>query len=78
MKKLEILGTGCPKCEKLAQEAGQAARELGIEFELHKVKDIMKITSYGVLLTPALVADGTVKVSGKIPSVDELKEMIKD
>lgn len=78
MKKLEVLGTGCPKCEKLAQEVGRAARELGIEFELHKVKDIMKITSYGVLLTPALVVDGTVKISGKVPSLDELKELIKD
>lgn len=78
MKKLEVLGTGCPKCEKLVQEVGKAARELGLEFELHKVKDIMKITSYGVLLTPALVVDGKVKMSGKVPSIDELKKLIQD
>ena len=76
MKKLEVLGTGCPKCEKLVQEVGKAARELGLEFELHKVKDIMKITSYGVLLTPALVVDEKVVIKGRVPSKEEIKKIL--
>lgn len=77
MKKIEILGTGCPKCEKLAQATEEVARSLGIECELTKVKDITKITSYGVLLTPALVVDGDVKISGKVPSAEEIKKMLQ-
>jgi len=77
MIKIEILGTGCPKCSKLAEETETAARELGIEFELEKVTDIQKIMGYGVMMTPALVVDGQVKVVGKIPPIDELKNMLK-
>jgi len=77
MKKIEILGTGCPKCSKLAEETEAAARELGIEFELEKVTDIQKIMGYGVMMTPALVVDGQVKAVGKVPPMDELKNMLK-
>ena len=76
MKKLQILGTGCPKCHRLAEATQQAAHALGLEFELEKVTDLQKIMSFGVLMTPALVVDGVVKVSGKAPSVEELKKML--
>jgi small redox-active disulfide protein 2 len=74
--KLEILGTGCPKCMKLEELTRKAASELGIEAEVTKVKDIKEIMSYGVMITPALVVDGEVKVAGKVPSVEEIKKMI--
>ncbi len=77
MKKIQILGTGCPKCKKLAEQAEIAATELGIEHEIEKVTDINKILSFGVMITPALVVDGVVKVSGKIPSIDEIKSLIR-
>ena len=73
MKKIEILGTGCPKCKKLAEVTEAAAKELGIEYELIKVTDINDILAFGVMMTPALVVDGQVKVSGKIPGPDELR-----
>ncbi len=76
MKKLEVLGTGCPKCQKLAELTEEAAKEAGIEYELGKVTDINKIMEYGVMMTPALAVDGEVKVSGKVPTVDELKGLI--
>ena len=77
MKKLQILGTGCPKCRLLADAAETAAKELGIEYELEKVTDLNKIMSFGVMLTPALVVDGVVKVSGKVPSADEAKALLR-
>lgn len=76
MKKLQILGTGCPKCQKLTETAETAAKELGIEYEVEKVKEINKIMAFGVMITPALVVDGEVKVAGKVPSVDEVKGML--
>jgi len=76
MKKILILGTGCPKCEKLAKAAEEAAKSLGIEYDLEKITDINQIMSFGVMMTPALVVDGEVKVSGKIPNMDQLKKLI--
>lgn len=76
MKKLQILGTGCPKCKKLAENTEAAAKVLGIEYELEKVTDINQIMSFGVAMTPALAVDGEVKVAGKIPGVDAIKAMI--
>jgi len=76
MKKIEILGTGCPKCNKLKEQAQLAAEELGLECQIEKVTDIQKIMAYGVMITPALVVDGQVKASGKVPSLDELKSLI--
>lgn len=76
MKKLQILGTGCPKCKKLAELTEQAAKELGLEYELVKVTTINDIMDFGVMTTPALAVDGAVKVSGKLPSLDEIKQWI--
>lgn len=76
MKKIQILGTGCKKCEDLANKVKAVADSLGIEYEFEKVTDISKIVSFGVMTTPALVVDGVVKVTGKIPSADEIKELL--
>ena len=76
MKKLQILGSGCPKCKKLAENTEAAAKELGIEYELEKVTDINQITSFGVMMTPALAVDGEVKLIGKVAGVDEIKTLI--
>ena len=75
--KIQILGTGCQKCKTLAETAEEAARELGIEFELEKVTDISKIISFGVIMTPAMAVDGKVKTVGKVPSVEEIKKFLK-
>ena len=74
--KLQILGTGCPKCRKLAENAEAAAKELGIEYEIEKVTDLGKIAGYGVMITPALAIDGDVKSAGKALSVDEVKKIL--
>ena len=75
--KIQILGTGCPKCHKLGQVADQAAADLGLDYELIKVTDLNEITGFGVMMTPALAVDGKVKVVGKVPSVDEIKQMLQ-
>jgi small redox-active disulfide protein 2 len=75
MKKLLILGPGCPKCKKLAEVTEAAAKDLGIEYEIEKVTDIGEIMKFGVMMTPALAVDGRVKVVGKVPSPDEIKKM---
>lgn len=76
MKKIQILGTGCPKCKKMAENAEAAAKELEIEFEIEKVSDINEIMKFGVMMTPALVVDGQVKVVGKVPSPDEIMKIL--
>ncbi len=76
MTSLKILGTGCPKCAKLAELTRQAATELGLAHEIEKVTDINAIMGYGVMLTPALVVDGEVKCVGKVPSLDEIKKLL--
>ena len=73
MKKIEILGTGCPKCKRFAENAEAAARELGVECEIEKVTDINEIMKFGVMMTPALAVDGVVKSVGKVMSVDDVK-----
>jgi small redox-active disulfide protein 2 len=77
MKMLKILGTGCPKCKKMAEVVEEAAKSLGIEYNIEKVTDIQQIMAYGVMMTPALVVDGVVKITGKVPSSDEIKKMIQ-
>ena len=74
--KLEILGTGCARCQKLEDITKESVKELGIDAEVVKVKDIKDIMAYGVMTTPALVVDGEVKVAGKIPTKDEIKKLI--
>ncbi len=76
MKKIQILGTGCPKCQKLAENAEEAAKNLGIEYEIEKVTDINQITGFGVMMTPGLVVDGEVKSSGKLLSASEIREFL--
>jgi len=76
MKKLQILGTGCPKCNTLAAKTEEAAKELGIEYELIKISDINDIMAFGVMMTPALAVDGEIKITGKVPGVEELKKFI--
>ena len=77
MKKIQILGTGCPKCKKLTENAEAAAKELGIEFEIEKVTGINEIMKFGVMMTPALAVDGEVKAVGKVLSPGEIKGMLE-
>lgn len=76
MKKLQILGTGCPKCKKLAENVEAAAKALGIEYTIEKVTDINQIMQFGVMMTPALAVDGVVKLVGKVPDVEAIKALI--
>jgi len=76
MKKIQVLGPGCPKCNQLAEEVVKAAMELDIKYNFEKVSDMRDIMAMGVMMTPALVVDGVVKVSGKVPSLEELKKML--
>jgi small redox-active disulfide protein 2 len=76
--KIEILGTGCPKCKKLNALVKEAVSELGVLVEIIKVTDINKIIDYGIMVTPALVIDGDVKVAGKIPSKEEITKWIEE
>ena len=78
MKKLQILGTGCPKCKKLAENTEAAARDLDIEYEIEKVTDINEIMKFGVMMTPALAVDGVVKSVGKVLSVEEAKNLLTE
>jgi small redox-active disulfide protein 2 len=74
---IKILGTGCPKCHNLEAAVKKAVAELNIkDANIEHVKDINKIIEYGVMSTPALVVDGKVKASGKIPSPEEIKKML--
>ena len=76
MKRVQILGTGCAKCEKLKHNAEEAVKQSGAEATIEKVTDIMKITSFGVMMTPALAIDGEVKVVGKVPSPEEISKLL--
>jgi small redox-active disulfide protein 2 len=77
MKKIEILGTGCPKCKQLAANAEQAATELGIAYELQKVTDINDIMKFGVMMTPGIAVNGEVKASGKVVAADQIKPWLQ-
>lgn len=77
MKVLQVLGTGCPKCNKLAETAEDAARKSGVEYQLEKITNIERIMQMGVMMTPALVIDGVVKVVGRVPTEDEIQNMLK-
>jgi small redox-active disulfide protein 2 len=74
--KIQILGTGCAKCKALTANAEKAVRELGLEAEIEKVTVIQDIMKFKILMTPGLVVDGQVKTAGRLPSVEEIKQML--
>lgn len=76
MKDVKILGTGCPKCRDLEQKTRSAVAELNLEAQISKVEDIVKIMEYGIMRIPGLVVDNVVLVSGRVPSVDEIKRLL--
>jgi small redox-active disulfide protein 2 len=73
---IQILGTGCTKCKTLTSNAAQAVQDLGIEAVIEKVTEIQDIIEFQILMTPGLVIDGQVKAAGRVPSVDEIKQML--
>ena len=76
MKRLQILGPGCSKCKMLAEHTEQAAKALGLEYTIEKVTDINDIIAFGIMTTPALVVDGEVKVAGRVPTADAIKQLL--
>ena len=74
--KIQILGSGCTKCRTLTEVTEKAAHELGLDYEIEKVTDMKRYPDFGVMFTPALVVDGVVKSSGKVPSLDEAKTLL--
>ena len=76
MKEIKVLGPGCASCEGLAADVKTLVAELGTECEIEKITDINQMISFGVMLTPALVVDGEVKVAGRRPAMDELRVML--
>lgn len=77
MIKIEILGTGCPSCQATMSNAQAAVSQAGIQAELVKVYDIAEIAARGVMMTPALAVDGEVGIAGKVPTVNEIKELLE-
>lgn len=76
--KLQIYGTGCAKCKRLYQVTDQAAQELDLDYDLEKVEDIDAIVAAGVLRTPALGVEGHLVLSGRVPSVEQVKGMLRE
>jgi len=76
MTRIQVLGSGCAKCRQLTAVAEQAAQELGLQYELEKVTDVMRYHEFGVMFTPALVVDGVLKLSGKVPTLEETKRLL--
>jgi len=74
--KIQILGTGCPKCKKLAENAEAAAKSAGVDYTLEKVTDINEIMKFGVMMTPGLAVDGDVKTVGKVPTPADIEKML--
>jgi len=77
-KKLQILGPGCPKCTKLMEEAEKAAKALGIDYEIEKVKDIKEMVKLGVMVTPSLAVNGKVKSVGKMLNMEQIKKILSE
>jgi small redox-active disulfide protein 2 len=78
VKKIQILGTGCPKCKQLTELVKQVADEMHLQYELEKVTQISDIMKLGVMITPGLVVDGVVKVTGKVPSASQIREILSN
>ena len=76
MMQLLVLGPGCARCKTLAQLTEQAVKELGITAEINKVTDLKQIMALGVMMTPALAVNGTLKMAGRVPSLDEMKKLL--
>ena len=76
MIKLTILGPGCPRCNKLAELTEDTAQMLKLDYELKKITDITKIAEFGIMTTPVLMVNGEIKVAGKVPSQEELKNIL--
>ena len=74
--KIQILGTGCPKCVKLTEAVKAAADALGLAYEIEKITDVNQIMAFGVMMTPGMVVDGEVKLVGTVPTVEELKKIL--
>ena len=74
---LLVIGPGCAKCKTLAQFTEQAVKELGLTAEINKVTDLKQIMALGVMMTPALAVNGTIKVVGKVPSIPEIKAILQ-
>lgn len=74
---IKVLGPGCANCNKLERIVEEAAKELGINDPVQKVSDIQEMLSYGIMSTPALVVDGKVKFSGRVPGKDEIKKYLQ-
>ena len=74
--KLQILGTGCAKCNQLAASTQAAADRLGLDYEMEKVTDFMRFAELGVMVTPALIVDGKLKVAGRVPTGADLEKML--
>lgn len=76
MKKIQILGTGCPKCKTLTQHTEEAVKQLGVDATIEKVEKIPDIMKFGIMTTPGLVIDGVVKSAGKLLSVEDIKRLL--
>lgn len=77
MKNIQILGSGCSKCQVLAENAEAAARSLGLEYRLEKVTDINRIAEFGIMLTPGLAVDGEVKSFGRVLSPEKIRPLLE-
>jgi small redox-active disulfide protein 2 len=74
--KLQVLGLGCAKCEMLARHAEEAARALGLDYELEKVSNLEDIAKFGIMMTPALAVDGQVRIVGRVPTAEAIKKIL--
>lgn len=74
--KIQILGSGCARCRALAAVAEQAAQDMGLAYEIEKITDVARFADFGVMFTPALVVDGMLKASGKVPSLEEARRLL--
>ena len=73
---LTVIGPGCSRCKTLAQLTEQAAKELGVSYEMNKVTDLKQIMALGVMMTPALAVNGTIKLAGRVPTLEEIKKLL--
>ena len=75
---IQVLGTGCTKCTKLATQSEEAAKKMGIDYTLEKITNIDKIMSFGIMITPALIIEGKLKCSGNVPSVEQIEKILRE